>query len=186
MVGRVIRPSPGKINALILDHAGATFLHGFVEDPVKWTLDPDKKAETPAQEARSVAATTMLLSCTQCSAIRTAGKPCPNCDFMPKRPDEYLHTRDGDLHHVDRRGRVHPHTWTAEQRVTFQGMLAHIAQKRGYQRGWVSYKYKERFGHWPPTNDVRPIPPSPEVLSWERSRRIAYAKAIQRAQGANG
>ena len=181
MAGRVIRPAPGKTDALILDHAGATFRHGFVEDPVVWTLDPDDKAEVPAQDARSAAPSSRLLSCSQCSAIKTAGKPCPNCGFMPKRPGEHLHVRDGELHHLDRSGKLHLHEWTAEQRVTFQGMLAHIAQERGYQRGWVSHKYKEKFGHWPPTNDVRPIPPTPEVLSWERSRRIAYAKAMEKA-----
>ncbi len=38
MVGRVLRPAPGKTNALVLDHAGAIFQHGFVEEPVNWTL----------------------------------------------------------------------------------------------------------------------------------------------------
>ena len=52
MAGRVIRPAPGKTDALILDHAGAVFQHGFVEDPVIWTLDPDTKAETPAHVTR--------------------------------------------------------------------------------------------------------------------------------------
>jgi superfamily II DNA or RNA helicase len=54
MIGRVIRPAPGKDHALILDHAGAVFQHGFVEDPVIWTLDQDSKAETPAQLARTL------------------------------------------------------------------------------------------------------------------------------------
>jgi hypothetical protein len=31
-------PAPGKDHALILDHAGAVFAHGFIEDPVIWTL----------------------------------------------------------------------------------------------------------------------------------------------------
>ena len=32
MIGRVLRPFPHKLNALILDHAGAVFAHGFAED----------------------------------------------------------------------------------------------------------------------------------------------------------
>ena len=39
MVGRVLRPAPKKINAVILDHSGAVFRHGFVEDRTAWTLD---------------------------------------------------------------------------------------------------------------------------------------------------
>ena len=114
-----------------------------------------------------------------------AGKACPECKFLPKRPAENIDVRRGELVHLKRNGALRPQDYTPEQRVTFQGMLAHIAQERGYRRGWVSHKYKEKFGHWPPTNDIRPIPPSPKVLSWERSRRIRYAKALQKS-AANG
>jgi len=34
MTGRSLRPAPGKTDALILDHAGAVFEHGFPEDPI--------------------------------------------------------------------------------------------------------------------------------------------------------
>ena len=35
----------------MLDHAGATLMHGFAEDPVPWTLDEDRRAENPLQAA---------------------------------------------------------------------------------------------------------------------------------------
>jgi hypothetical protein len=56
-------------------------------------------------------------------------------------------------------------------------MLTHIAEQRGYKPGWIAHQYKEKFGHWPPCRYARPIEPSREVLSWVRSRMIAYAKA---------
>jgi DNA repair protein RadD len=34
MVGRVLRPAPGKTNAIILDHSGAVYLHGQPADHV--------------------------------------------------------------------------------------------------------------------------------------------------------
>ena len=49
MVGRVLRPAPGKTDALVLDHAGAVFTHGFVDEPVHWTLAQDQRAENPVQ-----------------------------------------------------------------------------------------------------------------------------------------
>jgi hypothetical protein len=55
-------------------------------------------------------------------------------------------------------------------------MLAGVAAERGYKFGWVAHKYREKFGHWPPSNSVAPMPASPEVLSWVRSRNIAFAK----------
>jgi DNA repair protein RadD len=56
-------------------------------------------------------------------------------------------------------------------------MLAAIAAERGYKPGWVAHKFKEKFGQFPAWGIApRPITPSPEVLSWVRSRMIAYAK----------
>src|SRR5262245_41185831 len=42
MVGRGLRPAPGKDHCLVLDHAGAVFAHGFAEDTVEWTLEQDR------------------------------------------------------------------------------------------------------------------------------------------------
>ena len=123
MAGRVIRPAPGKTDALILDHAGAVFQHGFVEDPVIWTLDPDTKAETPAHVTRGLTSASTILACSQCSAIRTAGKACPECGFLPKRRGEYLQVIDGDLQRLERDGRQHPNAYTPEQKREFHRML---------------------------------------------------------------
>ncbi|KKK97615.1 hypothetical protein LCGC14_2650940, partial [marine sediment metagenome] len=38
MAGRTLRPFPGKENALVLDHAGATYIHGFIHEEVNWSL----------------------------------------------------------------------------------------------------------------------------------------------------
>ena len=67
MIGRVLRPADGKPDAIVLDHSGAVFRHGFVEDPVEWTLDPDRRAESPdaRQRAARMASHRGLLECTQ-------------------------------------------------------------------------------------------------------------------------
>ena len=52
MIGRVLRPADGKPDAIVLDHSGAIFRHGFVEDHVEWTLDPDLKAASAAHQKR--------------------------------------------------------------------------------------------------------------------------------------
>jgi DNA repair protein RadD len=51
--------------------------------------------------------------------------------------------------------------------------------QRGYKPGWVAHKYREKFGTWPAARTITPSEPSPEVVSWVRSRAIAYAKARQ-------
>jgi DNA repair protein RadD len=55
--------------------------------------------------------------------------------------------------------------------------LISIASERGYKPGWAAYKFKEKFGFWPPRAQPPAIKASPEVLSWVRSRNIAWAKA---------
>jgi DNA repair protein RadD len=45
MVGRGLRPAPGKRDCVVLDHAGAVFEHGFVDEPVVWTLDTTQRAK---------------------------------------------------------------------------------------------------------------------------------------------
>src|SRR6266496_4314011 len=53
MLGRGLQPAPGKTDCLVLDHSGAVFTHGFIEDAVNWTLDVDGRAENRAHKARA-------------------------------------------------------------------------------------------------------------------------------------
>jgi superfamily II DNA or RNA helicase len=104
MIGRVLRPAPGKEYALVLDHAGAVFQHGFVEEPVLWTLDQDRRAENPVQAARSKQEAPGLTTCPECSAIRTSGQPCPACGWRPQPKRQAIDVIDGDLAHIARDG----------------------------------------------------------------------------------
>jgi len=52
MLGRVLRAATDKVDAIVLDHSGAVFRHGLAEDPVEWTLDPDRKAVSKVHESR--------------------------------------------------------------------------------------------------------------------------------------
>ena len=178
MIGRILRPAPGKVDAIVLDHSGAVFRHGFVEDPVEWTLDPDRHAESPAHTKRCEAYGSRLLECTQCGAIRVGGEPCPSCGFLPQRPPKPVVYADGELAEVARNRTTTANVYDPATRAMWLGMLTAIAAERGYKAGWVAVNYKEKFGNWPPYGAaVMPIPPSPEVRSWVRSRLIAYAKS---------
>jgi DNA repair protein RadD len=182
MVGRVLRPAPGKVNAIVLDHSGAVFRHGFVEDRVDWVLDPEKRSASPTHAARLRSGySSRLLECSQCGSIRIAGEACRHCGFLPQRPPKAIVFSDGDLALVDRQSRTAPAFSDPGERVRWHGMLTWIAGERGYKSGWISHKYREKFGTWPAARSVTSIRPSPEVLAWVRSRIIAYAKAKERA-----
>jgi superfamily II DNA or RNA helicase len=186
MIGRVLRPAPGKAEALILDHAGATLEHGFAEDPVEWTLSEDRRATNQAHAARGASPATSLTTCPECSAVRMAGKPCGACGWRPRRKAEAVEVTDGDLSRVERNRTTQPIAWTLGAKAQFHRQLLWIAQEKGYTRGWAAYKHHEKFGHWPEAKPwALPTPELPDeaVRSWVRSRQIAYAKAMEARQG---
>jgi DNA repair protein RadD len=123
-----------------------------------------------------------LLDCPACEtlSIRLGGQPCPNCGWEPKRAGEFIATTEGELGLVQG-GRAKAHEYSPEARQRWYAMLTGVAAERGYRAGWVAHKYREKFGDWPQHGGVTPIKPSPEVLSWVRSRNIAWAKSNQRA-----
>jgi superfamily II DNA or RNA helicase len=186
MVGRVLRPFAAKDHALILDHAGAVFQHGFVEDPVEWSLDEDRKAETPAQETRQLKPSDRLIECVQCQAIRTAGEPCRHCGYFPRRHGYYHDVQDGHLEELDRNGSSRPQIYTPRERQEFYLGLVRLAHERGNKPGAAAYRYRDKFNEWPPRHwqDMPSMQPTPEVQAWDRHCRIRYAKSMQKAKAA--
>ena len=177
MIGRVLRPAEGKPDAIVLDHSGAVFRHGFVEDRVHWTLDPDRRAESPTHQQRCTEHSSRLLECTQCGAIRTAGEACFHCGFLPQRPPRAVAFVAGELGLVDGNRRAKADLTDPALRARWHSMLSHIAREKDYKPGWIAHKYKEKFGAWPPWGAAaQPTPPTPEVRSWVRSRQIAFAR----------
>jgi DNA repair protein RadD len=180
MVGRGLRPAPGKPDVIILDHSGAVYRHGFVEDHVEWTLDPDLRAESKAHKRRSDSETSRLLECTNCGALREGGKPCSHCGFMPARSGRAIELGDGELELVNGDRNTNRDDDNPIVRAQWHAMLTAIAAERNYKPGWISHKYKEKFGRFPSWGvTVQPEEPTPEVRSWVRSRQIAYAKRRQ-------
>lgn len=177
MVGRVLRPAPGKTDALILDHAGATIMHGLPDDDIAWALSSDTRATNTTHSRRGTAGKPGLTTCPECHAIRLQGQPCSICGWRPRAKAQAVTFIDGDL------GEVRPDRTVLQQRLDQRqvfGELLGIAREFGYRRGWASHKYRERFGDWPNFRNVIPMAPSPELRAWVRSRQIAFAKAREK------
>jgi superfamily II DNA or RNA helicase len=173
MVGRVLRPAHGKSDAIIIDHSSAVFRHGFPEDPVSWTLDPDTFAQNRQHKKRCAPeSTSRLLECSQCGAVRVGGEPCQHCGFMPQPKPKAVAVADGDLGLVSG-GKAKVAEY---DQMTWHAMLVSIGIDRGYNPCWAGHQYKQKFGHWPSLRAIAPITPTPEVRSWVRSRQIAFAR----------
>ncbi|MEQ9643224.1 MAG: DEAD/DEAH box helicase [Alphaproteobacteria bacterium] len=185
MVGRVLRPAEGKADALVLDHAGCTFRHGFVEDPVQWTLAPDQRPDNPAQRARSEGSPSdRLARCPECSHIRKAGDPCRSCGWKPRPRAQDVEVIDGELGLLDRKHTVKADQIDAAGRRQWYAELLYVAAEKGRKRGWAAHTYKIKFGAWPIKPDPIPQQAGDVVRSYVRSRDIAFAKGREKARKA--
>jgi DNA repair protein RadD len=185
MIGRVLRPAADKPDAIVIDHSGAVHRHGFAEDPVEWTLAPDRHAENATHARRGEhGVRSRLVDCSKCGALRTGGEACRHCGFKPTPPPKRTPVVDAELGLVLRNGKRVAAIYSPAEQHQWHRMLAYIADERGYKPGWVGHQYKKKFGQWPPLRGVEPLSPSGEVRSWVRYRQIAYAKARERRAAA--
>ncbi len=183
MVGRALRPAPGKADAIILDHSGSVFQHGLPDDDIEWTLDEDSRAKNKTHAARTVGASgPALVDCPECHAVRLRGQQCVVCGWAPRTKGAGVEVLDGDLGRVQRDRRVLPTYDTEWERQQFYQQLLGIARQRGYSSGFAFYKFQEKFGAKPSWGwkSLPPIEPESHVMAWVRSRQIAYARAQQK------
>lgn len=184
MVGRGLRSAPGKKDCVIIDHAGCTEMHGFVDEPIEWALEPDKRLRQPLKEARASQRKMALVECPECGGARWQGWHCTGCGWRPRKRPEAVEIVDSDLVHIGRDGtdRSSP---TADDKVRFYRMLLWMARESGFSDGWAWHKVNEKFGHQVRTpRACGPLSPTPEVRSWVKSRAIAWAKRRDRARDA--
>ena len=164
--GRVHAAGDGKTDGVVIDHSAAVHRHGFLEDHVTWTLDPDKRARNGAHEKRGASG---IIECVNCGAALAAGDPCPACGFMPRNSQYVVHL-EGELGLVKRKRKAGPRQWTHEERMEWWGQLAGIAEERGYKAGWGRTSTSRELGRFPRGRQApSTLYPTPEVRRWVAS-----------------
>lgn len=173
-VGRALRPYPGKVDCLVLDHAGSVDELGFVDEPIIWTLDDSKRAEKAPAKADEKPRDP--ITCPQCKRVFNGGRICPGCghEIQIVRKSEVEHT-EADLLELERdKARKE---WPIEAREQFYAELLGYAISKGKNPGSAYHRYKEKFGVYPIWGKTHPPQqPSPETLRWIKSRNIAFSK----------
>jgi superfamily II DNA or RNA helicase len=141
MIGRCLRPSPGKAAAVVLDHVGNTLRLGHHLEPREWTLDGLKKRDR--EQAPSVKV------CPQCFATSmSAAQVCRECGhvFAPQETRE-LKQVDGELVEVAARERKREQG----SAQSLQDLIA-LGQSRGYKNpvAWAKHVLAARQtkGQW--------------------------------------
>jgi superfamily II DNA or RNA helicase len=133
MIGRCLRPSPGKAAAVVLDHVGNTLRLGHHLEPREWTLDGLAKRDREKAPSVKVCPVCFVTSMSAAQVCRECGHV-----FAPQETRE-LKVGEGELVEMQRQQR--------RQQGSAQSLddLRQLAQQRGYKRGWAERVYQARL-----------------------------------------
>ncbi len=129
--GRALRP--GDVRPVIIDHAGNVGRHGLPHEDRVWSINGPAKCKANKNPYRT---------CAKCFAYYLASaSECPHCGFAPPVVERDLPTE----------------TKAAVELVTpalleknFYVAAVNLARSRGFKPGMAAFKFKEKFGKWPP------------------------------------
>ena len=177
MIGRSLRPHENKDNTIIFDHAGCIYEgFGFPDDDRFWKLAVSKdKKERKKKEMQPISK--QPFSCVQCDFIYRPTKEnpeCPNCSYKPTQKSVKLLIKQGRLKELSK-----PKETKAHDKKKWYAQLLFIAKQKGYNIGWSSHKFKDKFGHFPHSKQVLPQAPTKEVLGFLKYLQIKQAKSKQ-------
>lgn len=171
-IGRGLRTAPGKADCLILDHADNHARLGFVTDIHHDRLLTGKdKRELTAKEKGEP----MPKDCPSCGSLKPAkARTCPSCGFVAERKSE-IEVEDGELIELKPKAAKA----TRDDKQKFWSMAISVDKQRNKAGKLAKALYRSKFGVWPSGLFNDPVAPDAAFMSYERSRRIAYAKRRQ-------
>lgn len=179
MVGRVLRPAPGKEYGVLIDLPGASIDHGLPTADREYSLGEGIRMATDGAPALRV--------CLSCGMTFPSGPVCPRCGFELREEKKPIRIYNRELAEVfagsdtpdeakraelerllaERAARgwalgfvIHEYERMFGERPDLSGMagdekrrefkrLLEEARRKGYSPGWAKYRYKARFGVWP-------------------------------------
>lgn len=180
-VGRILRPAPGKEDAILIDHTGAVKELGFVDDPFQWSLegvkgkDRSSTSNDPTDE--------VTLTCPGCKAVIKPAPKCPECGRELKSESKRaVEAKEAELQEIERSEQNrNRREWSMDDKRRFFGELRGAAKKFGYKEGWAVHAYKDRIGALPwPVYEAPALEPSEDTMGWVKHLRIKRAKRKQR------
>lgn len=156
MIGRLIRSHPGKTDAILIDHAGAVFQHGWPTEDRLWSLDADERIEDRELEQKDKEKKPREpYCCPECACMWENGHKCPNCGFQHRKRGKQAITIDGELVTVKRKEIKKASTKTDPQKLWHRllGMCANTGRK--YSQAAVIFR--SNTGSYPEQAGVGPL-----------------------------
>lgn len=164
---------------MVIDHSGAVYINGFVDDEHKWDLGTGilrKRAERKERTKED-----SVIVCEGCFRTYSGSNICPTCGKIHQTKSEYVAFLDSQLGLVNKKTRVieAKEKYAPDFRRVFYEELIGMGEIKGYKPGWSAYKYKQRFGEWPPKGDYKAVMPSAETKSYVKHLQIKEVKRKQ-------
>lgn len=171
IAGRVLRPHPGKTDALLIDLRGVSHVHGHPEDDRTYSLT-GKGIRTPVDPG------SLQSYCRVCGAPIVPSMGCDECGASARAAQPLVVTNTPLVRYAAKRAEG-----PEQRQATLQRWLAEAAA-RGFKRGWAYAKYKAVYGEYPQwdSSPARPMDDSAEVaaaaravVDWMGSQGLATA-----------
>lgn len=157
MVGRVLRPAPGKTEALVIDLPGISHVHGVPTEDRIYSL-----------EGRAISSSAALKVCPECGYTwEPEGEVvCPSCGWRPEKVEVPL-PRIYDLSLVE----VYAGADTPDDAKTREwARLRTLCAQRGWTIGFAIKEFRKLFSHAPPLGTVTDDEWRAEFMSLEAFR----------------
>lgn len=148
MVGRALRPHPGKDHAVIIDHSENWAFHSLPDEEREWSLEPV-----------SLKSLKWALKCPSCDHIfkplpgeqKRQIADCPNCQArMQFEPGNGADPPPPRLIFQDEQVQLEEVRLEADPEILAElDWLTEVQEDKGYKRNWIYYQAVER---WP---DIR-------------------------------
>lgn len=134
-IGRCLRTSPGKSEAILLDHVGNTAMHGLPTEDREWSLDGARERKGKLKPSVSVKV------CPSCFAAQRAGRSACVVCFKPFPVDaREVEEREGELVEI----RARRQAKMEQARAETLEELREVGRQRGYKHGWADRIYAAR------------------------------------------
>lgn len=162
IVGRGMRPSPGKDRLILQDHAGAWHRHGRPDSNRHWILDDsdvrqhDERTKKREQIKDSEQEEYEGFACPECGFIRFTGSVCPVCNAKSKRSARRIIEQDGTLKYME--GAAEPPKRKKERTNHDKwNQCLFIGARKHFNIGQCKYVYRNKNGEFPSRSVTGPL-----------------------------
>ena len=192
MVGRGLRPAPGKEHCVLIDHGRVVESLGMPDAEIDWSLDDQRNVNREAEHRTGSSQTERPRTCPECShmwLVSAHGSACQQCGWAPAPQARAIAVDDIDLIELNRHESTHSE---AHVRQFFQEALGYRVQRK--PDAWRQKPNSVRAASWYATTErfdlgskgvprrywiLQPLPPSRETTGWMKHRAIKWAKSRQ-------